>query len=112
MTPLLARLEAASEGSRALDELIAQAVYPELGFGTKGDNKWYMHDVHVRIEDYTTSLDAALTLVPEGWAWDLMAWPDEPSEAAICKPGSPHLGRWKAATPALALVIACLRARA
>ena len=100
MTDLITRLEQAAEGSRDLDLAIEKAFErcdpPEL--------------LAFPLPHYTTSLDAALTLVPEGWAWDLMAWPNEPSEAAICQPGSPHLGRWKGATPALALCIAALRA--
>ena len=51
--------------------------------------------------DYTASLDAAVTLVPEGCGWMVMG------NAAKVK-------RWpsRAATPALALCAAALRARA
>jgi hypothetical protein len=49
---LIARLEAAMEGSRELDELIDNYV---LGGSAAGPRA------------YTTSIDAALMLVPEGW---------------------------------------------
>lgn len=62
---------------------------------------------------YTASLDAAMTLVPEGFEWVLYS-------DASCEMGvKPEPGRimepsWttEAATPALALVAACLRAKA
>lgn len=63
----------------------------------------------------TESIDAALTLVPEGWAWiveSCQPYESEPVEcsAAVwnCRAQPPvHDG----ATPALALCIAALRAR-
>lgn len=62
----------------------------------------------------TASLDAAMTLVPEGWLWQVNRW-------AGTHPGAAHLAdtrtvytphpTCKAATPALALCAASLRAR-
>jgi len=64
---------------------------------------------------YTASLDAAMTLVPEGWAV-LMAFSEQ---RAVCDVHTAPLGQhgtWpahaSAATPALALCAAALRARA
>ncbi len=61
---------------------------------------------------YTASFDAAMTLVPEDRAVELAMSPTAPCHAAvIC--GEPE--RWNrgfAATPALALCAAALRARA
>ncbi len=66
-----------------------------------------------RIKAYTASLDAALTLVPEGWQWVVSQQFGQPF--AGCG-GSPTDGwlAWHvdAATPALALCAAALRARA
>lgn len=86
---------------------------------------------------YTASLDAAMTLVPEGWAVErLSAWPASPegasnqsaaqSSVTLCGTSVERMGRrmiWghggrdgrvdaTAATPALALTAAALRARA
>ena len=55
---LIARLEAATEGSRELDGEIYSAM---SGKATGLNNA----------DDYTTSIDAALTLVPEGYDWDV-----------------------------------------
>src|SRR5688572_1658024 len=61
---------------------------------------------------YTASLDAAMTLMPEGWLWQVNLWANGASaECASVKPYEP-CGRYQAATPALALCAAALRARA
>ena len=89
MDDLIARLEAAKEGSRELDIAIFRAITDKP-----------------RIRPpFSTSLDAALTLVPERCPW------------AVESAGVVELGTVNgpvegfAATPALALCIACLRAR-
>ena len=75
-TDLIARLESAAEGSRELDEAIVRTLYPEaiVDFYIYGDDEKAVHTVfHARplIADkselpfFTTSLDAALTLVPK-----------------------------------------------
>ena len=57
---------------------------------------------------YTASLDEAMTLVPEGgWYWAVKNYPVAKCAASI---GGIHYAN--AATPALALTAACLRARA
>jgi hypothetical protein len=66
---------------------------------------------------YTSSLDAAMTLVPEGWTYRLSSPPYRKGHAADLwppiQPGDgPFVKRADAATPALALTAACLRARA
>lgn len=55
---LIERIEAAPEGSREMDAEIARAAYPDLKQG--GDGLWYISGTHVRIEPYTTSIDARL----------------------------------------------------
>lgn len=71
---------------------------------------------------YTASLDAAMSLVPEGWGW-LVCQPSEKAIASgLLKERTPVMGEVQygcdhryavaAATPALALVAASLRARA
>lgn len=116
-------LGAATEGCPSLDRKIALAViYPGAyvigGLGAPnsvgridGDPRW--HKVHV--PSFTTSLDAAEQLIPEGWCWSAgrqnvsnyegpmaFAWKPSIREAVVAR----------AANPAIALCIACLRARA
>jgi hypothetical protein len=95
MQELIKRLEEATEGSAGLDHEIADAVgFPMLARA---------------IPYYTTSLDAALTLVPEGAIWTISCGDGEPGFAFIDTGG--RIEEHDAATPALALCIAALRAR-
>lgn len=61
---------------------------------------------------YTSSLDAAMTLVPEGWDYCLSVGAGEPACAAMSPAGQVSDVSVTAATPALALTAASLRARA
>ena len=130
---LIAKLEAATEGSRELDAFIHRERHPELADMIADHPSaapgWLVggnHENPVTAPHYTTSLDAALTLVPEGWEW-----------LASNRARTPHTGRayihnrelvfggighlstnpkyrgeeTTAATPALATCIAALRAR-
>lgn len=60
---------------------------------------------------FTASLDAAMTLVPEGWSVALHSHYDEQSRASVYLENNHATFRY-AATPALALTAAALRARA
>jgi len=81
MPDLIARLEAAAEGSRDLDTLIADAVceraqvymgrdvdteepHYRLGYSHRGGK-------HSHAPFFTTSVDAALTLIPDEAVWSL-----------------------------------------
>jgi hypothetical protein len=57
---------------------------------------------------YTASLDAAMTLVPEGLVWDVTST----GTAWVDLTGSGEIEIARAKSPALALTAACLRARA
>ena len=99
MTDLIARLEAAEGPDPRLDREIAviQGGYKEVGWPA-----------------YTTSMDAALTLVPEGHTYSFIHRIGEYPEASVA--AQPDAGFWSAvvataATPALALCIAALKAR-
>lgn len=65
---------------------------------------------------YTASLDAALTLVPDGHDWRVEVERDRHPGAICCPPNAwgtfPGVTMHGAATPALALCAAALRARA
>ena len=90
---LVAELEKATEGSREFDAAIYIKLQAPLGL----------------IPHYTTSLDAALTLVPEGMAWTILSGALHAACVGDASTGNPVT---KAATPALALCIAALKARA
>lgn len=123
---LASRVEAGEGPDRELDKAIATA----LGYG-----RWYAawHPSW----GYTASLDAAMTLVPEGWAIDKISmWPAAPEGASNTTSPQSHVhmvgtsldrmgrkmvwghsgkdGRVEATSsiPAKALTAACLRARA
>jgi hypothetical protein len=64
-----------------------------------------------RQPDYTASLDAAMTLVPEGWFLSVSTHPEGAFAVAVCQDliGKSDL---RVATAALALCAAALKARA
>lgn len=112
MTDLIARLEAAEGPDRELDAEIENL----LAGGSDRDLEYIVSN---GVEDttapprYTASIDAALTLVPEGWTWGIMHCAGAPPEVcfyrAVCGVYSSIVA--VAATPALALCIAALKAR-
>lgn len=129
MTDLIARLAAATEPSRELDGLIFRAVNtgtPDAdwcAFDLEDESDaiiWYRRDANDTIAweappNYTASIDAALTLVPEGLLRSLIIYADRAH--AFIRTGSvlnPATKEWTgyAATPAIALCIAALQARA
>lgn len=128
---LIARLESAAEGSRELDFGIAQAIglaraHPETDRSEWAealiDGKWTYLGAEGQwkldwwLPLYTTSIDAALTLVPEGWrvntlaqhenGWACLLYRGEWNEPGRAVMASPVL-----ATPALAICAAALKAR-
>ncbi len=105
MTDLLTRLEQATEGSRELDEDISR----HLGWKHQGANVWRPpNGCDQALAPFTRSIDAALTLVPEGWIPCSLKWYPDHVWAHLEALGK--LSEGSAATPALALCIACLRA--
>lgn len=145
LSDLIARIEAANEGSRELDAEIAasqgwclhprteyEAAQSDTGFTCLdcGADSWgnlSRNGLGQRLRDepprYTRSLDSALTLVPEGWTFGVNTFaPNEvfnPGGAQAYVMRADALGKSdaggyhhaEAATPALALVAAALRAR-
>lgn len=114
MHDLIARLEAATEGSRVLDAEIHLAIGERCGMGSDG---LYLPP------HYTQSVDAALTLVPEGWRWDELSrdvdWGPGPERSYAVSIDFYEMpsGRWLRNQSAahdllpVALCIAALRAR-
>jgi len=123
---LAERCEAASGPNYALEVEIFKAMHPEYAGYVEGrgglihpqDGSDMRVLSNVLPRAYTASLDAAMTLVPEGADWMLDNF-DGPvgkrctaevfAKAGIGKDG---FGTCFAASPALAFTAACLRARA
>lgn len=100
---LAGRVEAAMGPDRDLDRDIANLAH---GYANDGS-----------VPRFTASLDSALTLVPEGLLFRVLnhdpATLKPPCFAEVGQPSHSEYGQETfAATPALALTAACLRARA
>lgn len=140
MTDISTKLEQATAGSREADAEIAVAVgwrlekfnCQNINGATEIGELWFSpHDCDeaineskqeyrdlVRVNhwptenglpDFSTSLDAAMTLVPEGWCFQI----DESGWALVERKGAAD-ACWhnaRAATPALALCAASIRAQ-
>jgi hypothetical protein len=123
---LIARLEAATEGSHELDGRVYCGVnglvfrsVSSRGFHFEPD----AHGTHTHVTPtpFTRSIDAALTLVPEGWYWSINTSATADAAAASCffasvrgraaKGRDPEGFCRHGATPALALCVAALKAR-
>ncbi|ODU36610.1 hypothetical protein [Sphingopyxis sp. SCN 67-31] len=122
---LIERVEAATGPSYELDCAIWDAVYPgerQARFDALTAKGQPYHrrlgpadmDGYVKpLRSFTTSLDAAMTLVPDDCIWLRLG----PGTMTVSRP-DPNEKRWAkhfeatAATPALALVAAALRSRA
>ncbi len=104
MLALAGRVEQANGPERELDFDIADAV---LGPIKPPYRRGYC-------EKYTASLDAAMTLVPQGQDWYVTSIRPLTGRfaGAIYKGSEPSMDYAEAATPALALCAAALRARA
>lgn len=117
MLELAARVEAASGPDRELDA--------EIGRYTAAEFLGYVPvEPQHGCAPFTASLDAAMMLVPEGWRW-MAGHREHPHARAYVENGAPAFvgagsrrnpaRQWyetTAATPALALCAASLRARA
>ena len=134
MMDLIKRIEAATKGSRELDAEVYNTT-PENGrvamrlpmekWRGRFDDGWYVVRSDKGAEDkyperlphYTTSIDAALTLVPEGaWDWSVHEYlTSSYQNRALAKVGPAVEDRHvhgSGRKPALALCIAALKARA
>jgi hypothetical protein len=125
LTSLIERIEAATEGSRELDGDIWLASTP----GATRDKWSYIHKATGRectvdetrdetgrliiVPSYSTSIDAALTLLPEGFKWKCGYSRHVPHNAEVVDYDS-HRGTFigeSDASRCLALLSAILRAR-
>lgn len=114
---LIERLEAATGPDRELDAAIAEAVGHTVKYDKadlRDTTPWYqpVPDYSWQpVPQFSASIDAALTLVPEGLNYELTTTGYKPG-ATVCGNilTGPHEGAY-AATPALAICIAALRAK-
>lgn len=122
---LIERVERASEPRRQLDADIARDMgrIPKDAVLDSDGMAWH-NRLGYEVPNYTASIDAAMTLVPEGCGW-LAGWgqtlPLEPMGGARITRNARFVGydanydvvaEAESATPALALVAASLRAKA
>jgi len=127
---LISRLQSLAAPDRDIDGEIALAngwTYQKLSSGLRrgGDSHPYWRkpgvtEWYFREKDgpprFTGSLDAALTLKPQGYLV-LLRWRDPPTEAACTlhppnfAEGDPIPFTGRAATPAIALLIAIMKAK-
>ena len=122
---LAERCEQATGPDRALDFMILKRVrgLRDLGCGLYEMGNWYYalndddpSEKHPPFPSPTASLDAALALVPDGHDWRIEVESGRQPGAICCHPDQwsacPGVTMYSAATPALALCAAALRARA
>ena len=115
-------VEKAKEGTPEINVLIARACFPNFILHDDS-NIWmqvpsnmergYMQVVPMPF--YTTSLDAALSLVPEGMCYELDTFPRSKTDtkpiAFVAKPDDIFTAWSSGATMPLAICLAALRAR-
>lgn len=116
MNDLIERIEAASGPDRELDAEIAREIGripPHAGYAAMDDVAWD-RGLGYSVPAYTTSIDAALTLVPEGWTIFHFGGPfnDSPSHATVAGGQPIAFCEGDGATPALAICAAALKSRA
>ena len=113
LNELIAKLEAAKDGSWELGDevLLACGWKTTANFDPANPHPYWIRpdgvNVGINQPDPTTSLDAALTLVPDSYQWSVTDW----RVKAYAQIGA-TISSAEAAAPALALCIAALKARA
>ena len=124
MTDLIARLEAASEGSRELSDEVARG----LGWTTEQVEDMWCNPVKIWLNpqkqymrsltfapDFTRSIDAAITAVPGGFGWEISVYATLTPKAIVwdadIRDQGPLFEQASASTAPLALCAAALKAR-
>lgn len=123
MNTLIAKLEAATGPSRELDGAIAIALGHEISDAFEGQQPRPAltglimsvpgETYKIPVPHWTRFIDETLMLVPEGFVWRLQTDYGGLNRAAIAHYDGPFYNETQsdAATPALALCIAALKAR-
>jgi hypothetical protein len=105
---LIEKLEQATGGDRELDLHIWWRCKASNSGQEMGSDYFTMNLKMNDAPRYTSSLDAAVSLVPEGFQWAIKSTPTEDGPYCVAQID------WKESegnTPAIALTIACLKAR-
>lgn len=125
---LISRLALLTDASRDLDREIELAVYPWLVRLPKSDDGGWVHPDFGKLRPpspYTSSIDAAVSLIPDGWRWQVSNRAPHPHTGRAylsngelinigggLTPNPKYRGaEVTAATPAIAICIAALQAR-
>lgn len=125
---LIPRLAQLTEPSRDLDREITLALHPWLAELPASDVGGWLHPEYEKIappQHYTSSIDAAVTLIPDGWRWQVSNRAPHPHTGRAylsngelinigggLTPNPKYRGaEVTAATPAIAICIAALQAR-
>ena len=135
---LSTKTEQAASASRELDAAIFQAVRPDevptpivqSGYGWRFTRGYWWCETgedqrtprkKITPPAYTTSLDAAMTLVPEGWGFNVSQPNEKAIDSGLLRTDSPCMAEVQyggdqrfivaASTPALALCAAALKAQ-
>jgi hypothetical protein len=116
---LLSRLEALTEPSRKIDVEIYRALVEPLAepFKEYVGSVWTSASSSIHVPRFTASIDAALTLVPEGCDWAICLCGDSYAAVVDMDPTGyvgdllHGPGASFAATPAIALLIAIIKAK-
>lgn len=118
MNELIERLEQATGPDRELDVEIVFALYPDIGAyqpHCRGEEPIFWNEPYRKqpCPEFTKSIDAALTLVPEEHAASVEWSPRYPGCAWIYPPDNVDEISFEgeASNPAIALCIAALKAR-
>lgn len=111
MKSLIEKLERAKVGdeslSREVADIVGTAVKRRTFSGGMDADEWDW------FPPYTTSIDASLTLVTEGWSWSVATSENRLHPVVILGRSCPTNAQvaQDAATPALAICIAALKSR-
>jgi hypothetical protein len=121
LADLIAHLDAATGPDRELDEEIMALRAGVIREVQNGRSVYHVGTRWVGVGDvppFTASVDAAVTLVPDGWMWTVCGGEHRGGQGvAFMAPngGNSPADRWiddtGGATPAIALCIAALKAR-
>jgi hypothetical protein len=111
LTEIIAKLEAATEGSERLDLDIARALGFRIAASTGGPHIMHKNDnvASWDLPRYTRSLDAALKIAPEGWTVQMHSMNVE--GAMVHEAAVDYRGWHSAQSLPLAVCIAALKAR-
>ncbi len=127
MTNLIDRLSTLTKPDRSLDIEIYQAAIEPLAapFKQYQGMIWVEAERGIIVPRYTESIDDAMTLIPKGYEWTLTSdnvatickdWDEDHAPVFWSQPPDKQHTSWSSAkgtvaNPAIALTIACLKAR-